>query len=250
MKFKRFVAIGDNHGDCGDRETENAARRVIRHFEPDAIIHLGDAFDFRALRAGMSNEDGDAFEDLESDLNAGFAFLERLFDCETKTRVWLLGNHEHRLWRVASDHPRGIMRLAARNQIDRIEQFCKSRKVDLFPYHFKRGVYRLGTAAFVHGYSANLRAAAEHAQTYGVDNGFVAMGHLHRFDTQFAKRVGGCVGHAVGAAGNIDEHFAYAHHRMATHTWEQGFAYGYASDAGSRLFDARRIAGKWITPTL
>jgi hypothetical protein len=40
MKFKRFVAIGDNHGDCGDRETENAARRVIRHFEPDAIIHL------------------------------------------------------------------------------------------------------------------------------------------------------------------------------------------------------------------
>lgn len=248
MKFQKFVCIGDNHGDCGCRETENAAHRLIKQFEPDAIVHLGDAFDFRALRAGMSNEDGDAFEDLQADINAGFGFLERLFSNKAKNKVYLLGNHEHRLWRVAQSHPRGLMRHAAKSEIERIERFCKAAGVELIPYHYKLGVFRIGVATFLHGYSANLRAAAEHAQTYGIDGGCVVMGHLHRFDTQFAKRVGGCVGHAIGASGDIAEHFAYAHHRLATHQWEQGFGYGVANNAGARLWDARKIAGKWITP--
>ena len=244
-KFKRFSVIADTHGDHICRATEKAFLGHLDDYKPHAIVHLGDAFDFRALRSGMSNEDGDAYEDLQADLNAGFAHLERVFGRKAKRKIYLLGNHEFRLWRVAHSHPRGIMRHAARQEIERVETFCERHGVELFPYHYKKGVARLGAATFVHGYSANLRSPEQHATVYGTPNGVVAMGHLHRYELARSTRFDNVYGYSIPCCGDFENEFGYAHQRLNTLKWENGYAFGEASKHAANLNVVRRVGEFW-----
>ena len=59
-EWKKFVAFGDTHGDMVHKETLQALSNFIKEWKPDYKIHIGDLFDFRALRQGIRAIESDA----------------------------------------------------------------------------------------------------------------------------------------------------------------------------------------------
>ena len=242
--MKRFLAFGDTHGDMVDEEALDALVRFKKHYRPHLTIHLGDLFDYRALRKGISQNESDAYDGLRADTLKGYECLEK-----TKPDVLLLGNHDYRIYRVAEEHPNGIVREAAENGIAGIEKACKRVKCQLIPYNVMTGVYTVGTLNFLHGYSANLRAVAEHANHYG--NGpdsSVVMGHLHRVEQSTGKRHVRAQGYSAGCLCNFEQ-MTYASHRMATSMWQVGWSFGVYDDKHHQVWLATKTGDKWMLPT-
>ena len=46
-KARRFLVVGDNHGDMADRESVSALLDFKKDWKPEIIVHLGDNWDFR-----------------------------------------------------------------------------------------------------------------------------------------------------------------------------------------------------------
>ena len=242
--MKRFLAFGDTHGDIVDEDALDALVRFKKHYRPHLTIHLGDLFDYRALRKGISQNESDAYDGLRADTLKGYECLET-----TKPDVLLLGTHDYRIYRVASEHPNGIVREAAENGIAGIEKACKRVKCQIIPYNVMTGIYTVGTLNFIHGYSANLRAVAEHANHYG--NGpdsSVVMGHLHRVEQSTGKRHGRAHGYSAGCLCNFEQ-MTYASHRMATSMWQVGWSFGVYDDKHHQVWLATKTGDKWMLPT-
>jgi hypothetical protein len=213
MSLKRYIAVGDNHGALINKPTEARFLEFLKDYKPHHRIHLGDAFDFANLRRGADpQEEGD---DMEPDLTAGYLFLEKY-----RPTVFLSGNHDHRLWKLQED-ARGLVRKFARDGVTEILRYLKSINCQFAGEYNIRTVYQLGSVAFLHGFSANINAPAEHASVYGD----CVMGHLHRNEQKAAKRFGGATGTCVGGLGDFDK-MTYASQRLATHMWGRGWAYG------------------------
>lgn len=247
--WKKFVAVGDSHGDLVCKSALDAAVKFVAHYKPSLFVHLGDAFDFRALRQGIKATESDAFEDLEADTLAGYQSLEKLFNAAgSAEKVYMLGNHEHRLCRTAESHPHGIIRQAARDGVEKMESFCGRHKAKLLPYHIEKGVFRSGKVTFVHGYSASCLAVKQHAEHYATNGGACVMGHLHRLERAAANKQGGAEGFSAGCLADIDA-MSYASHRLATSRWRNGWLFGAISSEGHQIWEAKQIGNKWLLPT-
>jgi hypothetical protein len=213
MSYKRYCCVGDNHGNLIHRPTAERFHSFCKDYRPQIRIHLGDNWDFCNLRRGADpKEEGD---DMEPDLTAGFNFLERF-----RPTVFLAGNHDARLWRLTQD-ARGLVRKFARDGVAQILDYLKGINCHYVGDYDIRNVYKLGSVTFLHGFSANINAPAEHAAVYGD----CVMGHLHRNEQKAAKRFGGATGTCVGGLGDF-ELMTYASQRLATHMWGRGWAYG------------------------
>ena len=64
--MKRFVIVGDSHGDMVDPCVLKAFRKFMGMWKPSIRVHLGDLFDLRNLRRGASQEDQN--DDLRDDI--------------------------------------------------------------------------------------------------------------------------------------------------------------------------------------
>ncbi len=242
--MKRFLAFGDTHGDMVDKNALEALLRFKKHYKPHLTVHLGDLFDFRALRQGIRQTESEAHEDLRGDTLKGFEVLER-----TRPNVLLLGNHDHRIYRVAREHSNGLVREAAENGIARVESHCKKLRCQVIPYHYHQGIYSAGALHFLHGYTANLRAVAEHAQHYGSGpDSSVVMGHLHRVEQSTGRRHGRAQGFSAGCLAKF-ECMTYAAHRLATSMWQLGWAFGVYDEKHHQVWLATRTGDKWVLPT-
>lgn len=243
--WQKWVAVGDNHGALVDKESRRAFLKFVAHWKPDLRVHLGDCFDFAGLRSGISNEDSAAADDLRSDLIAGFSFLEAY-----APNVYLIGNHEDRLWRIRDTHTRGVMRYAAGDVIDRIKLQCRRTKTKLFKYHAENGVYRVadGHLAFAHGFTANQNSVKEHATHFAKSGGTLIMGHLHRVEVQTGKRQGGTWGYCIGCLADFSQ-MDYAKNRLATAAWENAWAFGVYRGTTAITWLARKCGPHWILPT-
>ena len=243
-KHEKCVAFGDSHGSHVDKNALKALVKFIKEYKPKHIIGLGDFFDVAALRSGLSSKESAAYDDLVSDMLWGYDTLEKL-----RPTVYLLGNHEHRLWRVAQEHVNGLVRNAAGQEISRMEKFCKERMMQLLPYRQNDGVYRLGNLSFVHGYSASARAVAEHALHYsqGPGSGTI-MGHLHRVEHASAKRYGGAQAWCVGCLCNTRD-MSYMSHMLGASLWSQGWAFGTVQGDKYTVWKAQKTGKDWLCPT-
>ena len=243
--WKKWVACGDNHGALIDEQSRRAFLKFVDHWQPDLRVHVGDCFDFAGLRIGIGNEDSAAADDLRTDLLAGFSFLEAY-----APHVYLVGNHEDRLWRIRETHTNGAMRYAARDGIDRLRLQCRRTKTKLIPYHAEKGIHRVanGRLAFMHGYTANQNAVKEAATHYATERGTVIMGHLHRVEVQTGKRQGGTWGYSIGCMADFSK-MTYAKNRLATSAWENAWAFGVYKGETPLTWLARRCGANWILPT-
>ena len=227
------------------RESISALEKHIKDFKPDHRICLGDMFDLRALRKGIGREESDAYDDLVSDMTAGYMWLDRL-----KPTVFLNGNHEHRIYRVAEEAANGLVREYAKDGVKKLETHLRKMGCKVYPYHYDKGVHALGKVRFVHGYVASINAVKVTSEVYSPPGGATLMGHLHRIEAIHAVRHGGAQGYSGGCLADIPR-LHYAAHRHATMRWARGWLYGVINTArggGFKVWQAEKIDGQWMHP--
>jgi hypothetical protein len=244
MKYQTFVAVGDNHGDKVDPVAFDGFKQFLKEFKPQHRVHLGDCFDFRSIRRGVSVADRESHETLDDDIACGYDFINML-----KPTAFLYGNHEDRLSQLCNNSPVGAIRSYAEKVDEEIKSHLKANKCrSIYPYHADLGVHRIGPIAFVHGYTCNRYAIEEHATHYGSPSGAVIMGHIHRIGSANAKKHGGVVGFSGGCM-CIKREMLYAKTRLATSQWGLGWTYGVIEGNEWKVWQAHRFNDGWIWTT-
>lgn len=237
MNHRRFVVASDSHGDQVDPETERALFAFIADFKPQVRIMAGDAWDFRNLRRGAS--DDEKAHSLEDDWQAGSEFLRRFFD-GGKENHFLRGNHDERLWSFA-DSATGLLRDYAHDGIARVNALMAKSRAKMLPYDSRLGVLKLGALKVIHGYAAGIGAARKHAIVYRN----CLFGHTHNCDVAGAESDEGVSeARGIGACCKLD--MPYNAHQTGKLRHQNAFCYGLLFDDGTyQLNQAKKIKGRF-----
>lgn len=231
MDFKTFVLVADNHGDQIHRASAGKFFGWLEDFKPDIRVHLGDNWNFDALRRGAS--DADRTIDLKRDLRMGKEFLERLF-AEGTTKVLLRGNHDERLWKLRNDPCNAVARGYAQKIVEELEEHLEGIGARMLPYDAEKGVYRLGNLNCVHGYAHGMGASRTHARIYGN----CVFGHVHRFDSCGEASLQDRFAQSIGCLAKHD--MPYCADKAYRLGWHHGWAYGVLYSNGKyEIYEAR-----------
>jgi hypothetical protein len=233
MKPKRFIMVGDNHGDMEDPVTSAALFAFIQDYRPTVRIHGGDCFDFRNLRKGAS--DDEKADSLKDDWGMGSHFMRRFFN-GGKENYLLRGNHDERIYDLQGSAT-GVMRDYATDCVKQFEQLTKRCRAAMLPYDSRHGILRLGHMKVVHGYFHGKGAAAAHARVYRHCHFF----HIHAFYTAPVESdEGPKEASSVGAICQTDMPYNSRQTNKLTHN--NGWRYGQMFEDGTyQYWDARRI---------
>ena len=234
---RRFVVASDSHGDQVDPDTERALFAFIADFKPQIRIHAGDAWDFRNLRKGAS--DDEKAHSLEDDWQAGSDFLRRFFDGGRESH-FIRGNHDERLWHFAHSAT-GLLRDYAHDGIARVEKLVKKSRAKMLPYDSRLGVLKLGALKVIHGYAAGIGAARKHAIVYRN----VLFGHTHNCDVAGAESDEGVSeARGIGACCRLD--MPYNAHQTGKLRHQNAFCYGLLFEDGTyQINQAKKIDGRF-----
>ena len=229
------MVASDNHGDQYDEVTFSALRSFLKDFKPEIRIHAGDAWDFRNLRKGAS--DDEKAHSLEDDWAAGTEWLRTYFD-GGKENHFLRGNHDERLWHFAHNAA-GLVRDYANDGIKRAEAIISRCRATMLPYDSRHGVLRLGHLRVVHGYFAGLSAARRHSIAYGN----CIFGHTHATDSAPVESIDGpAEARGIGCTCKID--MGYNQHSVSKLRHDNAWIYGVLfEDVTNQLFQAKKIQG-------
>lgn len=234
-RLRRFIVVGDNHGNKANRKAVAAALDFKKAFKPSIRIHLGDGFDFACLRKNASNEE--TREPIEDDIYAG-----NQFNNDYDPTHYLRGNHCERLWRLLKCDD-GKLQDAARRWVNEIES--QLSKAIVLPYHKRKGVLKIGQKSFLHGYHGGVNAARQAALIWGD----CIMGHIHAFDSASVPGPNGRrVGQSCACLCDVDQEYNSA--QANTLRQSNGFFYGFITPSGAyQTFQAESLAGSWYFPT-
>ena len=238
-KSKRFVVVADSHGDMLDPEVAKALFAFLEDWEPEIRVHAGDAWDFRNLRRGASDDEKAA--SLVDDWDKGSEFLARFFE-RGKENHFLRGNHDERLWHFAGSAT-GLLRDYAQDGIKRVEALMRKCRATMLPYDAALGVLRLGELRVVHGYHAGVGATRAHANVYRN----VIFGHTHTIETTAIPSLEPCEARSIGCLCVRD--MDYINAKTGKLRWGQGWASGILHDDGTyTLNQIRKIDGRFVAP--
>ena len=236
--WKRVAVISDNHGDMCDWEAANVALDVIDDFDPHYRVHLGDVFDFRAIRNGAGS--GEQADGVQDDITQGLALLDRF-----KPSHLTLGNHDTRAWDKASSPTDGMLRDYCQGITRALEARFKKNAIQWVPWGADQ-LIDIGGFRFLHGYHCDLHAPKTHALKYGS----CAHGHTHRPNEHRCRHYDTTVGISVGCLCELSMDYA----RGNTSILEQahGFLLMMINErTGAFRFNnvIREKSGEWVVPT-
>lgn len=234
MPDERWISVSDNHGNHADPAACGVMFAFLKQWNPTVRIHIGDCFNFAALRKNAS--DFEKREKMSDDVDAGISFLDKFKPTHI---AW--GNHDQRLWDIletddgpAIDHANSI--------ISKIEEV--THKAKCVPYCKRKGVIQYGDHRFIHGYHSGIYAASHAALAYGN----VIMGHVHTTLAASVPRFEGATGYAQGALCKLEQKYNRAH--ANTLRQNHGFSYGIKTESGKLIvYQARQVDGRWFFPT-
>lgn len=236
MAYKKFLALGCSHGQMADAEALAAILRARDKWRPDTVIHLGDAIDCTAIRAGAKGS-SDETASLSDDLAAGFKFLKEL-----APSYFLDGNHEDRIPKLLG-HPNALTRYAAQELDNELNDLCRSLRCQRIGYDIETGYIRLGDTSFLHGYMFNQAAIRDHAETFGK----CVIAHLHRVGQERGRAHNSPTAYCVGWLGRKELAF-YAKTNRSRLAWSQGFAYGEYNDSECIVNLYQKTGSEWRLP--
>ena len=84
--WEKSIFIADTHGDLVCPDAVKVVKQFIEDWKPKHRIHLGDVWDFRALRKGASPEE--RMEGISYDYSCGVELLNCLTGIDLTTFVW------------------------------------------------------------------------------------------------------------------------------------------------------------------
>ena len=212
--WKKYLIMGDFHGEFADEGMLHIADGVVRDWQPDHVVLAGDIIncDWARLRRPASS-DWSPDEELD--------WLVGIIDRYGADYV-LLGNHEGGIDRLSSDVPKTWQKFF------NIEKYCTrklpDRSIKWFPYKSTgEEVLTIGHLKVVHGWWMNMHCAKKHSEAYGNCIHF----HAHRHQT-YSSLISNKkqTGWSVGAM--CLTHLPYDL-EMAPRNHVQGFATVYAN---------------------
>ena len=228
-----FIICADSHGDMIDPVAEAAIMDFIKDYKPLLRIHLGDAFDFRNLRRGASDEEKG--ESLAQDWEQGSDFMRRFFDGGRDNR-FLRGNHDERLFNLQSSAT-GILRDFSKDAVTRFNVLVRRCRAKMLPYDSRLGILRIGHLKCIHGYAVGKSAAAVHARVYR----HCLYGHTHTIESYPVETdEGQKEARGIGALCRIDMPYNSTQTNKLRHN--NGWAYGMLFPDGTyQIWQATRI---------
>jgi predicted phosphodiesterase len=237
---QRFIVVSDNHGDMADAASVGALWSFIKDWKPELRVHAGDAYDFRNLRRGASDEEKAA--SLADDWEAGNDFLRRFFEGGTSNH-FLRGNHDERLYEFRNSCS-GMLRDYAGDGIKQMEAVVKKCRAKMLPYDSDLGVLRLGKLSVLHGFHAGISACRTHAAIYGN----CLHGHIHSIEVASVASREPVEARSIGCLCKRD--MDYVNKKTGKLKWAQGWAYGLLfSDGTYQLFQTRNINNQFYAAT-
>ena len=208
----------------------------MKEWKPEIRAHAGDAYDFRNLRRGASDEEKAA--SLADDWEQGNDFLRRFFDGGTSNH-FLRGNHDERLYEFRNSCS-GMLRDYASDGIKQMEAVVKKCRAKMLPYDSDLGVLRLGKLSVLHGFHAGLSACRTHAAIYGS----CLHGHIHSIEVASVASREPVEARSIGCMCVRD--MDYVNKKTGKLKWAQGWAYGLLyPDGNYMLFQTRNIGGQF-----
>lgn len=231
------MAVGCSHGNLISTAAEEAVLKFRKSYKPHFVAHLGDAVDTAAFRSGAKGTNDESVA-VAPDVDSGLDFIRKL-----RPDVYLQGNHEDRLWKLANHH-NAIVAGLAQEVIGEIRSLCKSLNCKIVPYEYDQG-FRLGNYLLMHGWYYNEMAARDHAEAFGN----VIFCHTHRIAMSKGRRADSPTGVNAGCLIDIST-ATYAKARRATLAWSNGFAFGeYCDDKlVVWLHEQPQGCSEWILP--
>jgi predicted phosphodiesterase len=216
------MAVGCSHACYADKDALAASLDFKKRWKPEITIHLGDAIDCTAFMGSKVNS-GDGGE-IEPDMESGLEYLKQL-----RPNVFLWGNHEHRLHRLA-DSRNEFVKFAALNLIERIDTRLALLKCRSIPYTGNSQSYQLGRVRFMHGTVYSVNATRDHATAFSPFNGALVHAHTHRPGAARGRRIDEPMGYCVGTLTQRGA-LEYAQTRLATLAWGQAILWGEINES-------------------
>jgi hypothetical protein len=205
-------------------------------------MHLGDAVDLAALRAGAMRDPNatDRSASIREDFDAGINFLREL-----RPTHFFAGNHEDRLYSMQNS-PSAIVAHCATSAIAELMTAMKEMKTKVTQYDIEKGWVEFGGTLFGHGYMFSEMAVRDHVECLRHP---VVFGHLHRIDRAAGRCVGAPVGWSIGCLADIGS-MHYARRNRSVTRWAHGIAYGEYVDGGEgcTVNVVSPVEGEWRLP--
>jgi len=184
-------------------------------WKPKHRVHLGDVWDFRALRNGASPEE--RAEGISYDINCGLEFREWY-----KPQLLTMGNHDYRLWRQAEQHSQGVLADLCRMKANDLEDDIRKLKIQWVPWGVENYLtLPMGGPKLIHGYRSTMYPAKAHHENWGD----CILAHVHKPDKYEARNIDGGKAFSVGTMADIKK-MTYANNYPAKLGWRNSFLYG------------------------
>lgn len=239
MAWEKFTVLGCSHGSHIDKDAEAAAQRFVQEWKPKHRAHLGDIWDFAGIRKGASPEE--RMEGITADYQAGIALLDWY-----QPQILTLGNHDHRIWRVANESSNGVLADMAYSFCGRIEDDLRKRKIQWTPSAVTEWLkFPCGGPKLLHGYRSTMYPAKAHFENWGD----CITAHVHKPDGYEARHVDGGRAYTIGTLADLDK-MSYANHTPAKLAWRNSFGYGLInSKTGNwQMWHVIKQGGEWVSP--
>lgn len=185
--WKRVFFVTDSHGNLCHRDRADEAWAIKHDFQPHLTVHLGDTWEFTALRRGAS--DSELNVDLQADLDAGIEFLERF-----RPSIVFEGNHCKRI-RYLMRKPDGRLAMLAGLVYSRMIEAIEGIGAEWVPFNSKTGQRKIGAHLCMHGYAHGINAIEKQRNVYRMP---VIVGDGHK-SQMLPGKYGAAPSYMVGA---------------------------------------------------
>lgn len=215
MAWEHAIFIGCTHGDLICPKAVKIVKSFMEDWKPKWRIHLGDLWDFRALRRGADAED--LASGIRKDFDEGIELLDWY-----QPQIITLGNHDHRIWRAAGEYRSGVLAEHAQDYVNEAEEEFRNRRIKWLPWGADATIkFPVGDRIHLHhGYRSTKYPAAANFETYGESIG----AHVHKPDVYYARHIDKLKAFTVGTLGRIPD-MKYADGQTAKTGWRNSFLY-------------------------
>jgi len=239
MSWEKSIFVGCSHGELVCQDAVAAVKRFMATWKPKHRVHLGDLWDFSALRRNAEPEE--RAMGISYDYNCGIEFLEWY-----KPQILTLGNHDHRIWRAAKESRNGPLADLLQSFCETAEDDLRKMRIHVTPWGVQNyAKLPVGGPKLLHGYRSTMYPAKAHFDSYGE----CILAHVHHPDSHEGRHIDGGKAYTIGTLANISK-LSYADGYTAKLGWRNSFAYGmHNPKTGAwHLWHVVKRGKDWISP--